>query len=96
MTTYYKRKHILLKGLIYQGKTHKVWKYCCSSICSGKQFYCPQKQSQMNFYKLHHESKDPWEFLKLKKKTPNTSICDFCYKDVPESTGKYVVHVYSY
>ena len=50
----------------------------------------------MNFYKLHHESKDPWEFLKLKKKKPNASICDFCYKDVPENTGKYVVHVFSY
>ena len=47
----------------------------------------------MNYYKLHHEDKDPWEFLKLKMKTPNASICDFCYKDVPVNTGKYVVHV---
>ena len=40
-------------------KIHKVSKCCCSNICSGQQFYCPQKSSQMNFYKLHHESKDP-------------------------------------
>ena len=50
----------------------------------------------MNFYKLHHESKDPWNVLKLKKNNPNASICDFCYIDVPENTVKYVVHVFSY
>ena len=38
MTTYYKRKHVLLKDLIYQGK-HKISKCCCSNICSGEQFY---------------------------------------------------------
>ena len=48
----------------------------------------------MNFYKLYHESKDSWDFLKLKITTPNASICDFCYKDVPDNTGKYVVRVF--
>ena len=47
----------------------------------------------MKFYKLNHESNDPWEFFKLKKKTPNASICDFCYKDVPDNTSKYAVRV---
>ena len=46
-------------------KKHKVWKCCCSNICSGEQFYCPKKSLQMKFYKLNHKSKEPWEFLKL-------------------------------
>ena len=90
-----KEIHIINRSHLSK-KIHKVWKCCCSNICSGQQFYCPQKPSQMNFYKLHHESKDPWKFLKLKKKKPNASICDFCYKDVPENTGKYVVHFFLY
>ena len=83
--------HIIKRSHLSR-KIHKVWKCSCSNICSGEQFYCPQKPSKINFYKLHHESKDSWKFLKLKK-TPNASICDFCYKDVPENTGKYVTKV---
>ena len=83
-----KETHIIKRSHLSR-KKHKVWKYCCSNICSGEQFYCPKTSLQMKFYKLNHESKDPWEFLKLMKKNPNASICDFCYNNVPDNTGKY-------
>ena len=50
----------------------------------------------MNFYKLHHESKDPWDFFETKKNSPNASICDFCYKNVPDNDGKYDIYFHSY
>ena len=67
MITYYKSKNILLTDLIYQRKYTKFGNVVVATFFSGQQFYCPQKPSQMNFYKLHHESKNPWKFLKLKK-----------------------------
>ena len=61
-----KETHIIKTSHLSR-KIHKVWKCCCSKICIGEQFYFPQKPSKMNFYKLHHESKYPWDFFKLKK-----------------------------
>ena len=32
----------------------------------------------------------------FRKNTPNTSICDFFYKDIPDNNGKYVIYFHSY
>ena len=68
MITYYKRKKHIIQRSHLTRKIHKVWKCSCIIICSGEQFYCPKKFKQMDFYKLHHESIYPWEFLELNKK----------------------------
>ena len=75
--------HIIKRSHLSR-KIYKVWKCCCSNICSGQQFYCPQKPSQMNFFKLHHESKDPWKFLKLKKKIQMLQFVTFVTKTFPK------------
>ena len=71
-----KETHIIKKYNLSR-KAHKHWKGCCRNMCSGEQLYYPQKPFQIIFYKLHHESKGQLEFVKLKKKTRNASMCDF-------------------
>ena len=71
-------------------KKHKAWKCCCIKTCNGEQFHCPKKTTQIHYFSLHHDGKDPWEFLNLTENNPNASICDFCYKDEPDGNSKYV------
>ena len=83
------RKKIIKRSHLTR-KKHKAWKCCCLKTCNGEQFNCPKTLTQMHYFSLHHDGKGPWEFLNLIKNNPNASICDICYKDVPDDNSKYV------
>jgi len=81
----------IIKPRHFVSKKHDAWKCCCNNFCSGMQYYCSKRPSQITVFKFNHNGLLPWEFLNIPKNQPNASICDFCYNDTPDENGKYLL-----
>ena len=71
-------------------KYHKAWQCNCEKVCKGRQFYAHARPNHIDFFKLHHQSKTPSEFLQVEN--PNAILCDKCYwefKDKKECASKF-------
>ena len=80
----------IIKPSHFFSKKHDAWKCCCNYFCSGKQYYCSKRPSQMTIFKSNHNGLLSWAFLDIQKNKPNASICDFCYNDTPDENGHYL------
>ena len=63
-------------------KCYKAWRCNCLTVCHGEQFYATSRVTQIRWFTDNHNS-TPWDFLNLNKEEPNSTICQFCYFDVP-------------
>ena len=80
----------IIKPRNFVSKKHDAWKCCCNDFCSGEQFYCSKRLSQISIFQSHYKCLLPWESLDIQKDKPYASICDFCYNDTPNENGNYL------
>jgi len=71
----------------FNNKSFDGWHCNCDDFCKGSQFWAASRRTQIDLYKHTHNGQLPWEFLGIRDKKPNASLCNKCHMENSASKG---------